>query len=78
MQTKLIEIGNSKGVRLPRKLIKKYHFHDRLTLEELNNGILIKSSVRDNRLSWEETYKEMAKEQEDWSDFAIVSDDELD
>ena len=41
MQSKLIKIGNSKGIGLPKKLIEKYHLNERLTLEETNKGILI-------------------------------------
>ena len=75
MEAKLIKIGNSKGIRLPSRLIKKYHLHEHLTLLEKNEGILIKSDIPDNKLSWEETFKEMAKEREDWSDFDITVDD---
>ena len=75
MEAKLIKIGNSKGIRLPNKLIKKYHLNDNLILIEKDEGILIKSDTQDNKLSWEETFKEMAKEKEDWSDFDVTSCD---
>ena len=78
MQSKLIGIGNSKGIRLPKKLIEKYHLDEKLTLEERNEGILIKADIPDNKLSWEETYKEMAEEKEDWSDFDILVADGID
>ena len=55
MNAKLITIGNSKGVRLPKKLIEKYHLHDSLNLEEKNDGILIKADLPENKLTWEET-----------------------
>jgi antitoxin MazE len=75
MQAKLITIGNSKGIRLPKKLIEKYHLHDSLNLEEKNDGILIKADVPENKLTWEETYREMASENEDWSDLDALSGD---
>jgi len=78
MESKLINIGNSKGIRLPKKLIQKYHLDEKLTLEEKKEGILIKADIPDNKLSWDETYKEMAKEKEDWSDFAIITADGID
>jgi len=76
METKLIEIGNSKGVRIPKKLIEKYHIMDNLEIVEEDNGILIKSKKGKNKkLSWEETYKEMRNEKEDWNDFdSVISD----
>lgn len=78
MESKLISIGNSKGIRLPKKLIQKYHLDEKLTLEETKEGILIKADIPDNKLSWDETYKEMAKEKEDWSDFEILAADGID
>ena len=78
MQSKLINIGNSKGIRLPKKLIQKYHLDEKLSLEENNEGILIKADIPDNKLSWDETYKEMALENEDWSDFDILATDGID
>ena len=78
MQAKLIEIGNSKGIRLPKKLIEKYHLNEKLTLEETKQGILIKADIPDNKLSWDETYREMGKEKEDWSEFDILTADGID
>jgi antitoxin MazE len=78
MESKLINIGNSKGIRLPKKLIQKYHLDEKLTLEEKKEGILIKADIPDNKLSWDETYKEMAKEKEDWSDFDNLAADGID
>ena len=75
MDAKLIDIGNSKGVRLPKKLIERYHLKEKLTLEELDEGILIKADEPQDKLSWEETFKDMAQENEDWSDFDNLSPD---
>ena len=75
MQAKLINIGNSKGIRLPKKMIEKYHLHDTLKLEEKEDGILIRSSIPENKLTWEETYREMAAEEEDWSDLDSLAGD---
>jgi antitoxin MazE len=77
MESKLINIGNSKGIRLPRRLIQKYHLHEKLKLEEKKEGILIKADIPDDKLSWDETYREMAEEKEDWSDFDILAADGL-
>lgn len=65
--TKLISIGNSQGIRISKPLLQKYGFMDRLVLEETDRGILIRKPDEDNQLSWEETFKTMAQEKEDWS-----------
>ena len=75
MEAKLITIGNSKGVRLPRKLIDKYHLGEKLTLEEVQDGILIKADTPSEKYSWEQTFKEMAREEEDWSDLDTLASD---
>ena len=75
MDAKLVDIGNSKGIRLPKKLIERYHLKEKLTLEELDDGILIRAEKPQDMLSWEETFKEMAQENEDWSDFDNLASD---
>jgi len=71
---KLISIGNSKGIRLPKVLLQKYGWSDSLVLEETDEGIYLYSKEK-NKLSWQETYRAMAAEDEDWSDLdATVAD----
>lgn len=76
-EIKLIPIGNSRGVRIPKFLLEKYGFSDQLVLEETEHGILIRKQETDTQLSWENTFKEMKKEKEDWSDFDIALTDGL-
>ena len=66
--TKLVPIGNSKGIRIPKALLQKYGFNDSLLLEETDRGLLLRKKD-DNKLSWEDTYKAMANEKENWDDF---------
>jgi antitoxin MazE len=74
---KLIAIGNSKGIRLPKSILQKYGFSDTILLEETQHGILLRQ-IEDQKLSWEKTYKEMAKEKEAWQDFENILLDGLD
>jgi len=64
---KLVQIGNSKGVRIPKALLQKYGFSNTLLLEETDRGLLLRKKD-DRKLSWENTYKAMANEKEDWGD----------
>jgi len=73
---KVVAIGNSRGVRLPTAVLNKYAITDTVVLEEREEGILLRSR-RDERLSWEETYREMAREREDWSDLEVTVGDGL-
>ena len=65
---KLVPIGNSKGVRIPKALLQKYGLNNSLLLEETDRGLLLRKR-EDSKLSWEETYKAMANEKENWDDF---------
>ncbi|MFT5163850.1 MAG: antitoxin MazE [Alteromonadaceae bacterium] len=75
MQTavKLITIGDSKGICIPKALLLKYQLQEQVIIEEVDGGLLI--YARDNqKLSWEDTYKATATAQEDWSDWQDFED----
>ena len=81
MKTHLVRIGNSRGLRLPRKLLAIYGIeeNDELELEERAEGILIRPAGKaDGKLPWDAAYREMASEAEEapeWSDWdATVGD----
>jgi len=65
---KLVPIGNSKGVRIPKALLQKYGLENSLLIEETDKGLLLRNK-EESKLSWEDTYKSMANEKENWDDF---------
>ena len=73
---KLVSVGNSKGIRLPKALLQKYGWSDSLVLEEVEDGVFLYSE-ESNQLSWKDTYRAMAAEREDWSDFDVAVGDGL-
>ena len=75
--TKLVPIGNSQGIRISKPLLQKYGFIDRLVLEETDRGILIRKPDEDHQFSWEDTFKAMAQEEEDWRDLKVTLMDGL-
>ena len=75
-ELKLIAIGNSRGIRLPKVMLEKYGWSDSLVVEETDDGVLLRGGTAD-RLSWEDTYREMAAEREDWSDLDLTLADGL-
>ena len=74
---KLIDIGNSRGIRLPKALLQKYGWSDSLLLEETDSGVILHGK-EEKKLSWTETYRSMAAETEDWSDLETTVGDGLD
>jgi antitoxin MazE len=65
---KLVPIGNSQGVRIPKSLVEKYALVSTLILEETERGILLRRKEED-KLSWQDTFRAMAAAKEDWTDF---------
>ena len=55
-------------------VLTKYAIGDAVVLEEREEGLFLRSK-KDKRLSWDETFKDMARQREDWSGFdATVAD----
>lgn len=76
-EVKLIAIGNSQGIRLPKVLLRKYGWSGSLVLEEREDRIVLHGK-EGSKLSWEDTYRAMARENEDWSDLDSTVADGLD
>ncbi len=68
VELKVVRIGNSRGVRLPKAVIERYQIKDALVLEAREEGLLLRGT-QDKRMTWEETFRDMAREKEDWSEF---------
>ncbi len=77
MEITVTQIGNSRGIRLPAAMLKKYGITDTILLEERPDEIVLKTK-KDKKLSWKETFAEMAKSNEDWSDLETATADGLD
>lgn len=75
VQLKIVPIGNSKGVRLPKAILERYAITGSIVLEAREEGLVFRNE-RDKRLSWADTYKDMAREREGWKDIeeATIAD----
>ena len=70
MQSTLVKIGNSKGVRIPASLLKEYDFGDEVILELQEEGILVRPT-RKPRKGWSAAFKKMRARKDD----ALLMDD---
>lgn len=76
---KLAAVGNSRGVRLPAGLIRRYGFGQEITAEVREDGLLLRPAKHGaSKLSWDETAKAMSESAEDWSDWSTADADGLD
>ena len=64
MKTRIIKIGNSQGVRIPKVLLEQSGLSAEVELEVQDAQIVIRSAKRP-RQGWEETFRAMAKYQDD-------------
>ena len=64
MKTRLIRIGNSRGIRLPKPIIEQAGLSGEVELRVREGAVIISASVRP-REGWEEAAKEMHRRGED-------------
>lgn len=78
IELKVARIGNSRGVRLPADSLKRYRIGTSVVMEERTDGILLRpTGATTERLSWEDTARDMAGAQEDWGPWDAVGADGL-
>ena len=76
---KIAKIGNSRGIRIPGEVLRRYAFGDAAIMVESVDGILLRPKQEANaKLSWADTAKAMAAAAEDWSDWDAAVSDGLD
>ena len=75
MDISVIPIGNSKGIRLPKTLLEKYHIKD--TVEHiLEKGYIIIKPKSSPRKGWDKAFKKMHSNKDDKSLLMDVFEDE--
>lgn len=75
MELSIIQIGNSKGLRLSKTLIEKYNIKDKVELI-LEKGYLILKPISSPRKGWEKEFKEMNENGDDQLLFNDVFENE--
>jgi antitoxin MazE len=75
---KISRIGNSRGIRLPAAMLRRYQITDSVVAEEKAHEIVLRPGRSSSpKFSWEETARAMAAAQEDWSDWESAVADGL-
>lgn len=77
MEAKLIKIGNSKGVRLPKSLLAQTGMTERIEIETRGHSIVLKP-IRELRNDWEARFakdnRELGKEDREWLDADLAAE----
>ena len=64
MKTRIVRIGNSQGVRIPKLLLERSNLAEEVELEAEENRIIIRS-MRQPRQDWERAFRTMAEHSDD-------------
>lgn len=75
METSIIKIGNSKGLRLSKTIIEKYNIKDKVELI-LEKGQIILKPIREPRKGWGKEFEKMHLNNDDKFLMNDVFDDE--
>jgi len=59
MKARIVQIGNSKGIRIPKPLIEQTGLGDEVTIEAEGNRLVIRAARRP-RQGWAEAFQAMA------------------
>ena len=74
MKINIITIGNSKGIRIPKAILKQCHLDKEAELETEEDKIIIKKKKKKPRKGWKEAFSSMRKREED----TLFIDDSID
>ena len=72
MKARIVRIGNSRGVRIPKPLIEETGLDGEVEIR-VQDGCLVIRPVRRSREGWSEAFQEMAERGDD----ALVHGDQL-
>lgn len=64
MQVSVIQIGNSKGIRLSKTILEKYQITDKIEIV-LENDFIVLKPIEHPRKNWEEAFVEMHQNGDD-------------
>src|SRR5215467_1755815 len=64
MRTRIIRIGNSQGIRIPKLYLQQTGLDEEVELDVQENGIVIRS-VSHPRQGWEQAFQAMAEKGDD-------------
>jgi antitoxin MazE len=64
MKTRIVKIGNSQGIRIPKLLLERSNLADEVELEVEENQITIRSTMQPRR-DWESAFRTMSEQGDD-------------
>lgn len=65
MKLKIVSIGNSRGVRLPKPLLEQVGIDQEVEIEVEGNALILRSPKKGTRVGWEKAFQAMAENHDD-------------
>ena len=60
MRARIVKIGNSQGIRIPKPLLEQLKINEDVEIEVENDQIIIRP-LSNPRVGWDDAFREMAK-----------------
>jgi antitoxin MazE len=64
MKARVVRIGNSRGIRIPKSVIEQCHLHGAVDLEIQQGQLVIRSATKP-RAGWADAFNEMHQHEDD-------------
>jgi antitoxin MazE len=65
MMASVVQIGNSRGIRLPKNILRELKIKDEVEMIVHNDSLIIKNVEKKPREGWNEAFSQMSKNKED-------------
>jgi len=65
MTAAVVQIGNSRGIRLPKNILRELKIKDEVEMNISNDSLIIKKVEKKPREGWSEAFIKMSKNKDD-------------
>ncbi|HUE73016.1 MAG TPA: AbrB/MazE/SpoVT family DNA-binding domain-containing protein [Pirellulaceae bacterium] len=73
MIARIVPIGNSQGIRIPKPLLEEAGLSGEVEIKATAGALVVRPAKRKPREGWEEAFREMARQGDDQLDFEWLS-----
>ncbi|MFE1744498.1 AbrB/MazE/SpoVT family DNA-binding domain-containing protein [Coleofasciculus sp. H7-2] len=64
IKTRIVKIGNSQGIRIPKPLLEQSGIHTEVEIEVQGASLIIRPAAR-SRVGWDEAFAKMSERHDD-------------
>jgi len=61
----IVQVGNSRGIRLPKSILQRLNFEDKVEMIVNNDELVIKNITKKPRQDWSEAFAKMSENKAD-------------